>query len=75
MELNYSHETKTIFRWLVFQNMNAAVQFSGLTRPGLVLVAFGLPVSGEWLAAARPRGIRPRRGFWIDFSNKNAAPL
>jgi hypothetical protein len=42
---------------LAFQNLKAAVQFSGVTRLGLVLVAFGLPVSGEWLAAALlPRG-------------------
>jgi hypothetical protein len=41
---------------LAFQNLKAAVQFSGVTRLGLVLVAFGLPVSGEWLAAARSRG-------------------
>jgi len=42
--------------WLAFQNLKAAVQFTGITRLGLVLVAFGLPVSGEWLAAALPRG-------------------
>ena len=41
---------------MAFQNLKAAVEFSGLTRLGLVLVAFGLPVSGEWLAAALPRG-------------------
>jgi hypothetical protein len=41
---------------LAFPNLKAAVQFTGITRLGLVLVAFGLPVSGEWLAAALPRG-------------------
>lgn len=37
-------------------------KFTGLTSLGLVLVAFGLPISGEWLAAAMPRaaGKRPR---------------
>jgi hypothetical protein len=49
---------------LIFHNLNAAVQFSGMTRLGLVLVAFGLPVSGEWLAATQPRGTwKNRRGI------------
>ncbi|MGB7746440.1 MAG: hypothetical protein WBN75_04055 [Verrucomicrobiia bacterium] len=42
--------------WLALQNLNTVVRYTGVTRLGLVLVAFGLPVSGEWLAAARPRG-------------------
>jgi hypothetical protein len=42
--------------WLALQNLKAVVRFTGMTRFDLVLVAFGLPVSGEWLAAARPRG-------------------
>ncbi|MGO9586726.1 MAG: hypothetical protein ACLP2Y_11075 [Limisphaerales bacterium] len=41
---------------LALRNWKAAVQFTGMMQLGLVLVAFGLPVSGEWLAAARPRG-------------------
>ena len=40
--------------WLALHNLKAAVRFMGMTRLGLVLVAFGLPVSGEWLAVARP---------------------
>jgi hypothetical protein len=42
--------------WLALQNLKAVVRFTGMTRFDLVLVAFGLPVSGEWLAAVRPRG-------------------
>jgi hypothetical protein len=34
--------------------LKAMVKFTGMTRLGLVLMAFGLPVSGEWLAAALP---------------------
>jgi len=50
--------------WLALQNLKAAVEFTGMTRFGLVLVAFGLPVSSEWLAAARPRGTwKNRRGI------------
>ena len=41
---------------LALLNLKAAVKFRGMTQLGLVLVAFGLPVSGEWLAAALPRG-------------------
>jgi hypothetical protein len=40
--------------WLALQNLKAAVRFTGITRLGLVLVAVGLPLSGEWLAAALP---------------------
>jgi hypothetical protein len=40
--------------WLALQDLKAAVKFTGMTRLGLVLMAFGLPVSGEWLAAALP---------------------
>jgi hypothetical protein len=40
------------------------VKFTGLTWLGLVLVAFGLPVSGGWLAAAMPRGAKNRSGIW-----------
>jgi hypothetical protein len=29
--------------WLALQNLKAAVNISGMTRLGLVLVAFGLP--------------------------------
>ena len=47
--------------WLALQNLKAVVKFSGMTRLGLVLVAFGLPVSGEWLAAAHPRVTRKYR--------------
>jgi hypothetical protein len=46
---------------LAFQNLEAVVQLTGLTRLGLVLVAFGLPVSGEWLAADLSRGTRKNR--------------
>jgi hypothetical protein len=42
--------------WLALQDLKAAVKFTGMTRLGLVLMAFGLPVSGEWLAGALPRG-------------------
>jgi hypothetical protein len=41
---------------LALLNSNAAVKFTGMMRLGLVLVAFGVPVRGEWLAAALPRG-------------------
>ena len=41
---------------LALQFWKAAVRFSGASWLGLVLVAFGLPASGEWLVAARPRG-------------------
>jgi hypothetical protein len=51
--------------WLALQNLRALAKFSGMKRLGLVLVAFGLPVSDEWLAAAgshvtrkNPSGIR-----------------
>ena len=44
--------------WLALKNLKAVVKFSDLTQLGLVLVAFGLPVSGEWLAAAHPRVTR-----------------
>ncbi len=38
-----------------------------MTQLGLVLVAFGLPVSSEWLAVAPPRGTwKNRREFGID---------
>jgi hypothetical protein len=51
--------------WLALQNWKAAVQFSGMTRLGLVLVAFGLPVSGEWLTAVLSRGAwENRREIW-----------
>jgi len=50
--------------WLALQNLQAMVKFTGMTRLGLVLVAFGLPVSGEWLAVALPRGTwKNRRGI------------
>jgi hypothetical protein len=50
--------------WWALQNLKAAVKFSGMTRLGLVLVAFGLPMSGEWLAGALPRGAgKNRRGI------------
>jgi len=42
--------------WLALLNLKAAVKFTGMTRLGLVLVAFGLPLSDGWLAAALPRG-------------------
>jgi hypothetical protein len=42
--------------WLALQNLKAAVEFTGMTRLGLVLVAFGLPLCDGWLAAALPRG-------------------
>jgi hypothetical protein len=46
---------------LALQNLKAAVKFTGMTRLGLVLVAFGLPLSDGWLAAALPRGTRKNR--------------
>ncbi len=61
--------------WRVFQNLKAVVKFSGMTRLGLVLVAFGLPVSGEWLAAFRPRGAgKTGAKLEIDSLKRNAAP-
>ena len=42
---------------LVLQNLKVAVKFTGMTRLGLVLVAFGLPLNDGWLAADLPRGI------------------
>ena len=51
--------------WLAPQNWKAAIRFMGLTRLGLVLVAFGLPLSGEWLAVALPRVTwKNRQGVW-----------
>jgi len=44
--------------------LKTMVKFTGLTWLGLVLVAFGLPVSGGWLAAAMPRGAKNRSGIW-----------
>ena len=40
---------------MALQNLQAAVKFTGMTRLGLVLMAFGMPVGGEWLAVALPR--------------------
>ena len=61
--------------WLALLNWKAAVQFWGMTRLGLVLVAFGLPVSGEWLAAALPRGTwKTGAKLEIDSLKRNAAP-
>ena len=55
---------KRTFASLAFQTWKTAVRFTGLARLGLVLVAFGLPVSGEWLAAVRSRGSgKNRRGI------------
>jgi hypothetical protein len=52
---------------LALPNLKAATQFTGMTQLGLVLVAFGLPVSSEWLAVAPPRGTwKNRREFGID---------
>jgi hypothetical protein len=41
-------------------------KFAGMTWLGLVLVAFGLPVSDGWLAATTPRiAGKPWRGIDI----------
>jgi len=40
---------------LVSGGLNAMMKFTGATAFGLGLFAFGLPMSGGWLAAAAPR--------------------
>ena len=47
---------KRYFAGLAFYNFKATIKFTGMSQLGLILIAFGLPLNGEWLAAALPLG-------------------